>query len=190
MAPSHSVTAGHVFAGEGEAQITVQYAGGLTRPGRLIAHEYNRFGRPGQDWALLAVTDAPMIAAAPLAGAPLSVGDMLIVAGFPDAIGIDAAGKVSYAVVSEGNRHEPLVSLAIVERVSPLSLKPWVGSIPTRGISGGPIFSLDGKLAGIFVSISSTRIGDEVTHSYDACPIDVLTGQADLARAQAAIRER
>lgn len=178
------LTAGHVFAGDGEAEITVHYANGITRPGRLIAHEYNRFGRPGQDWALLAVTDAPTEAAAPLAVAPLTEGEMVIVAGFPDAIGIDSSGKVSYAAVSEGSRHEPLVSLAIVERLSPLSLRPWIGSIPTRGISGGPIFNLDGQLAGVFVSISSTRIGEQVTHSYDACPIEVLSGRAELATAR------
>jgi S1-C subfamily serine protease len=163
------LTAGHTFEGAGDVTVVVTYPDGKVRGARLAEREYDRFGTSEHDWALLDIADAPIRAAAPLSTGSAGDGETVIVLGYPDEIGIDASGNVAYTNAAGPAYHEPLTTLAVVERPDPLLLNPAVGSIPTRGMSGGPVFDLEGKLLGVFVAVNASRVAGAVTHAYEVC---------------------
>jgi hypothetical protein len=111
-----------------------------------------------------------------------SDGETVIVLGYPDEIGIDASGKVAYTTAAGPAYHEPLTTLAVVERPAPLLLRPAVGSIPTRGMSGGPVFDLKGRLLGVFVAVNASRVAGEVTHAYEVCSARATRGPRVVSR--------
>lgn len=176
------LTAGHSFEGSGEITIVATYLDGTRRAAHVLERQYDRFGTSEQDWAVLEIVDPPAWPAARVSPERAQEGDMVIVLGYPDEIGIDNEGNVGYATAEDTARHQPLTTIAVVGRAAPVLLEPWVGSIPTRGMSGAPVFDFQGRLVGIFVAVNATRVGPEVTHAYEACSAETVRGSRALAR--------
>ncbi len=166
------LTAGHSFEGATDALVVVTLPTGDTRPARLVEHRY----RPerDEDWAVLELLGAAAPSVAQGDHRRVRKGDLVFVLGYPDRIGVDAAGRVAYCPGSGRVYREPLTLMAEVDSVRPLRLIPRAGSIPIGGMSGGPVFDASGRLIGIFASVSRIEVEGEVSHAYNGSLLPAL----------------
>lgn len=179
------LTAGHAVQGLDEFEATVTLPGGTRREVRLIQSQYDRFGGANRDWAILEVAGPPLRGVPAIRPARAVEGELAIVAGYPDHIGVDASGRAAWAGGAEGSYLAPIVTLARVERVDPLSLSPRAGAIPTPGMSGAPVFNASGELIGVFVSIGRRTSEREVSHTYNAASLESLMERLERDRVEA-----
>ncbi len=167
------LTAGHSLEGIRKGQVSVTRADGGRFAARVVEHHYRADGGPDDDWALLELVGSPSLDQ-PVVIAAARPGERAFVLGYPDQIGIDAEGQVNYGSSGSADYLEPLVTVGRVEEPDAVTLAPLAGSIPTSGMSGGPVFDADGRLIGIFVSIlrSDSERGSRWT--YRMVPAEVL----------------
>jgi len=161
----HLLTAGHVVEGFDHGEILVHFPSGESLVATLDDSRYEAFG---PDWAILTLHGT-----APLADgleiATLPVGSLAFVLGYPDHIGIDPRGDLVFGE-SSTRFLQPIVTLGTVSGTDPLTLEPHVGAVPTEGMSGGPVFDLQGRLAGILVSVAREP-GAESLYHYRIVPV-------------------
>ncbi|ANM29661.1 hypothetical protein ABI59_08825 [Acidobacteria bacterium Mor1] len=178
------LTAGHAVKGLDEFEATVTLPGGTRRDVKLIQAQYDRFGGANRDWAILEVSGPPLRGVPAIRPARAREGELAIVAGYPDHIGVDATGRAAWA--GENSSYlAPIVTLATVERADPLLLSPEAGAIPTPGMSGAPVFNAAGELIGVFVSIGRRSSESEIRHTYNAASLESLMGRLRHGRVDA-----
>ncbi len=176
------LTAGHVFAGQTDFTIVVTLTDGRSYPGQLIAWQYTPDAEIMRDWAVVEILGAAPAAPAMPTGR-LEEGDLAIVLGYPDRIGLDARGDVAYAATDEGAPLDPLVTIGEVKRTAPTILTPVVGAVPLTGMSGGPVFNARGELTGLFASILRGVSRSGTTWAYRVVdPGDVTAGNDGTGR--------
>ncbi len=168
------LTAGHPLEGAPDMEVLVTLASGETRRARMLDREYEVYGGASRDWALLEILGPPLKSAPPVWIGEIREGEMALVLGYPDQIGINASGQVAYDSTEEGGYLEPLGTLGVVGRSKPLALTPQVGAIPMGGMSGGPVFDRRGGLIGIFVSLGKEASGENTSFLYNAAPVSGL----------------
>ncbi len=169
------LTAGHTLTRGGGGTIRVIATDGSSYEARVLEQRHGDRDGSGTDWALLELRGAPELAT-PLPTAAAREGSTGFVLGYPDQIGVDARGRVDY-----GSRHpdeylEPLITVGRVRGCEPLTLEPLAGSIPTAGMSGGPVFDDRGVLIGIFVSILHAAHDDATPWLYRVIPVSEALG--------------
>jgi S1-C subfamily serine protease len=168
------LTAGHSFVGRSGYEILVTLHNGEQRRAHLVAHRYDVEAEAGEDWAILEMLGPPLHSLPEVRLEAAHAGDLAFILGYPDQIGVDADGAVAHASVAQDGYLEPLETLGIVDRLEPLILTPWAGSIPIGGMSGGPVFNGSGGLVGIFVSVRKTAGAAGMRYSYRAASVQPL----------------
>ena len=159
------LTAGHSLPDEDSVEIVIRFHNGEVRTAQLLAHEYRAYGGEGHDWAVMEILGSPVTSVPSVELGEAVEGDLAMVLGYPGQIGINAAGEVAH--VSGTGGFLPLVTLSTVLQADPLLLTPTAGSIPVGGMSGGPIFDRQGRVVGIFSSVTRIRRSDGVRYTYN-----------------------
>ncbi len=172
------ITAGHSLHNIKDYRFEVIGRDGTIHNARLLDWDYALYETRSRDWAVLELSDGQSLPSVGIAKS--EVGELAIVFGFPDGIGLDVEGHVAQGGSSKSRGFlSALTTLARVTEQSPLVMKPEAGCIPIGGLSGGPVFNGRGEAFAIFVSVSrSTRTG-ALVHSYQAVAIDAV---ADVLR--------
>jgi S1-C subfamily serine protease len=172
------LTAGHSFEASGEREIRITLHNGEVRNARIMARDYRTYDGEGHDWAIMELLGPPVVSVPSATLGEAQEGDLAIVLGYPDQIGIDATGEVAH--LSEAGRFLPLVTLGTVLQRDPLLLSPTAGSIPVGGMSGGPIFDRRGRLVGIFSSVARIVQLDGARYLYNGTPLENLPSPQEL----------
>ena len=177
------ITAGHSLHEIEDYRFEVIAKDGTVHEARLLEWDYTLYETRSRDWAVLELSDGDSLPSVGIAKP--SVGELAIIFGFPDGVGIDADGYVAQGGASKRRGFlSALTTLASVAEPSPLVMKPETGCIPLGGLSGGPVFNGKGEVFAIFVSVSkSTRTG-AVLHTYQAVAIDTVTDVLRRARSR------
>ncbi len=167
----HVLTAGHVVDDSSADRITVTLASGARFTASRVSHRDDLFGDSGEDWAILQLRDPPDWDGS-LETGETTLGALAMILGYPDHIGVAADGRMAFA---ESSSHylEPIVTLGSVRQQRPLTLAPHAGAVPTGGMSGGPVFDMQGRLLGILVSVLR-QSGRESEYRYRIVPLSVL----------------
>jgi S1-C subfamily serine protease len=163
----HVLTAGHLFDGYERGEIRISFPSGLVLSGSLVAHRYEVFGDRRADWALIALSDSGPENLR-LQSTALRPGELAFVLGYPDHIGIDPQGEIVFGE-SSTRFLEPIVTMGTVK--DRFTLDPHVGAVPMSGMSGGPVFDIHGRLAGILVSVLRES-GRESLYHYRMVPVE------------------
>ena len=166
------LTAGHAMTRPADTGVVVTLLDGETRSARILDSRYEVYGGADLDWAVLEILGRPVekFPAAELGHAREQ--ELVFVLGYPDGIGVDETGSTAFEAGPDAGYLEPLVTLGVVDSREPLRLSPLAGSVPTSGMSGAPVFSEDGRLIGIFVSLGKARTRSTVTYTYNAASVD------------------
>jgi S1-C subfamily serine protease len=162
------LTAGHVVESAEAGEVLIHLLDGATRRARIGGSRYEVYGGADQDWAVLEIA-GPRVDSFPHAelAAP-RLGELSIVLGYPDQIGLDSRGRVSFGSGSPGQFLAPLATMAVVDRERPLRLAPTAGAVPTSGMSGAPVFDSQGRVIGIFASVGKQVTATSVTYTLNA----------------------
>ena len=168
------LTAGHSLDEGSDTEVLVTLVSGETRRARVLDQMYQVYGGASNDWALLEIIGPRLDSIPPVRVGKVREGELAIILGYPDQIGVDSEGRVAYATLEEGGYLEPLETLGVVGRSQPLMVKPQVGAIPMGGMSGGPVFDHRGGLIGIFVSLRREAGVKNSTFLYNAAAVSGL----------------
>ena len=152
--------------------------------GRVFQAELERPGE--EDWALLKITDAgnhPDILDSKIELAEPRADQSTVLAAYPARQGLDKQGKVR-----SFNKGDPAQGIAVsqlnpalvvssVETLQPMSLKPLAGFPPIGGMSGGPIFNMQGQVIGVQIAVSKTQDGNGKVLMYriNAVPANLMS---------------
>ena len=160
------LTSGHSLASPTALSIRVTLADGRAFDAEVVQSSFAEFASTNIDLALLRLDTTETLPSLEIAEP--QAGSMAIVPGYPGKHGVNEAGFVVAGQAYRDAPLEPLVALATIERVSPIVLRPIAGSIPTGGMSGGPVIDSDGRAVGIFNQVVTTPEKDGVLYSYGA----------------------
>lgn len=165
------LTAGHAIRLGPTSEVLVTLLDGTIRSARVTDQTYEIYGGADRDWAVLEIV-GPAVTRFP--SAPIAspgTDDLALIVGYPDQIGVDAAGRLAFDPAEGGTYLAPLVTVAQVQTARPLKLLPRAGAIPTSGMSGAPVFDERGRLVGIFVSVGKRLQGRSTEFEYNAAVV-------------------
>jgi len=166
--------------------------------GRIFSASIEEQGE--RDWARLQM-DIPDgqedLLASPIALEVASPGETVVFIGYPARLGLDAQGHVKS--FRKGNREQgvpadkllPMLVVAAADDLEAMTLKPLAGFPPVGGMSGGPLFNLNGQLVGVQHSVSTTTDNAtggvlyykiEATPSSATCPSGIAEFSIDTDR--------
>jgi len=176
------LTAHHVLTenvGDGKIKVILTLVDGRVFPAVLEKH-----GK--KDWAHLRLN--PEAVPDELLHSPIRIevpisGETAVFFGYPAQLGMDKQGRVQ--PFHKGHKKEaipasslsPMLVVASVEDREAMKLKPLAGFPPAGGMSGGPIFNLNGCLIAVQHSVSKTTdnaTGGILYYKIDAVPSDLL----------------
>ena len=151
------LTAGHGFQLEDGKihKIDILFPDGQTRQASLAQLQYEKDTSPRIDQATLAFKGPPFV----LQERPMTLdeGALVMVMGYPAALGLNDQGQVVRVRERQGDSFQPLGLLCRQHPLNARTLLPLSGAIPTQGISGAPVISLSGELVGVFSSSGRQR---------------------------------
>lgn len=160
------LTSGHSLAGASPISILVTLADGRSFDAEVVKSSYKEFGSTNLDLALLRLDTADDLPSLEISE-PRS-GETVIILGYPGKHGVNRDGLVVSGHAYRYDPLDPLVTLAVVESVSPVVLRPLTGSIPTGGMSGSPVIDSNGRAVGIFNQVRTTPEKNGVLYAYGA----------------------
>lgn len=152
------LTAAHGFYVEGgkliglEAQTIKRQKVDLS----VVAMGYSKDEFTKEDWAILKLVEPRPSKGLVLNEKAFNGGDVYLL-GYPGGMALDDSNRVVHALEVEKGATYPLAMICERSITRPNILTPRVGAIPIRGMSGAPVLSEEGKLLGMFSSISRTR---------------------------------
>lgn len=150
LADGRILTASHVVPESGATTIVTLADGSALRT-RLLARARDN-GDEVRDWAMLALdTQAPIELATTTVARPRR-GQLVAILGYPQGVGIAAAGHVARDHASQPLALAPVATLARVVSRDPMLLAPVAGTLPVDGASGSAVFDADGRLLGVVVA--------------------------------------
>jgi len=122
----------------------------------VVALKNTRDEYSKQDWAILQPVNPRRTKSLEIDPTGHSGKDVYLL-GFPGAMGLNDSNRIVHALEVEEGEVYPLAVICERSLTRPSLLSPKVGAIPVRGMSGAPVLSKDGRLIGLFSSISRTR---------------------------------
>ncbi len=152
------LTAGHGFFVESGKLIDLE-AQTISRQMldlNVVALRSTRDEFSNQDWAILQPVKTRRTKSLTMAPTGYSGKDTYIL-GFPGGMGLNDTSRVVHALEVEDGSVYPLAVICERSITRPGLLAPKVGAIPVQGMSGAPVLGKDGRLIGLFSSISRTR---------------------------------
>ena len=165
------LTAGHIVEDLQGHGVTVTLSTGETRRARAVQYFYEPLGESGSDWAILDIIGSSFRDVPDVEFSEADPGDLAIMLGYPDQIGINAVGNVAFPTGGEGETHYPLTTLGTVDDENEITLVPRAGAIPTGGMSGGPVFDSRGRLLGTLISIVRKDDQGQPSYAFRATPV-------------------
>ncbi|MFT4542067.1 MAG: S1-C subfamily serine protease [Planctomycetota bacterium] len=160
------LTSGHSLANSSSLSIRVTLADGQSFDAEVVKSSFDEFASTNLDLALLRLDTVKALPSLEI-GEPRSA-DTVIVPGYPGKHGVNPAGLIVSGQAYRNSPLQPLITLAVLESVSPISLRPLAGSIPTGGVSGSPVIDSRGRAVGIFNQVVTAPEKDGVLYSYGA----------------------
>ena len=137
--------------------IRIRTIAGTEIPVLLNSLIYDNESKPVVDWAILRPPNSFQYSE-PIPLPKVDNKSQLLIMGYPGGMGVNKNGGVVRVREEEFGRHYPLGIVSEQHRVDRHLLLPRAGAIPLRGISGAPIFNVEGELIGLFSSIGRRRI--------------------------------
>ena len=156
------LTAGHGFVVDEGKIVAIRIVAGENREVAvsLLDIRYNKLANPVQDWAILKPLYDLRMPTLPIPPSNSTFSKQVLVLGYPGSLGLNSEGLVERV---DKNMIDPKAPLGIIcerQRLDRFTLTPIAGSVPVRGISGAPIFNMDGELTGVFSSMGRRRLVD------------------------------
>lgn len=148
--------------------------------GRIFPATIERQGE--LDWAFLQMdvgTELSLLES-PVTLADAKAGETAVFLGYPARIGLDKKGQVqsfNKGMPSKGVPADQLLPMLVVATAADLEamkLDPLAGFPPVGGMSGGPIFNLQGQLIAVQHAVSKTSddaTGKVLYYKIDATPV-------------------
>ena len=122
----------------------------------VVALKNSRDNYSKQDWAILQPVNPRRTKSLEVAPVGYSGEDAYIL-GYPGGMGLNDSSRVVHALEVDEGAVYPLVVICERSLTRPGIITPKVGAIPVQGMSGAPVLSEEGRLIGLFSSISRTR---------------------------------
>lgn len=174
------LTAGHALPDDPGHEIEVTLADGRSFAARRLGARYEVFATGDEDWGVLEV-DAPAGVQLPsLELAKPTAGSLAYVLGYPSDLGIAPGGRIAPGLAHARAPLDPLLFVGRVQGLGPIDLSPVAGCVPLGGASGAPVVNEEGRLLGVFVSVSQSSQSEGVVHSYQVARVDAVQGLAAL----------
>lgn len=176
-------TANHVITQNVEGKIEVI----LTLPdGRIFPASVERQGK--RDWACLQMQvseEDKTLLESPIVMTDAKLGETAVFLGFPARLGLDQEGQVQSfnkgdkAQGIPADKLSPMLVVASAEDLDAMTFTPLAGFPPVGGMSGGPIFNLQGQMIAVQHSVSKTTedaTGKILYYKIDATPVSATKG--------------
>lgn len=178
----HVLTAGHVVPpGEVQGQeVHLTLSDGRSFAAQRLGGQYEVFATGDEDWALLEVLGAEGAALPSVQRGTPHDGGFAYVLGYPSDLGIEPGGRIEPGLAHSKAPLDPLLFVGRVNAQGPVDLEPVAGCIPLGGASGAPVVDEQGRLLGVFVSVSQAQKAGSLEHRYQVARAEVLAPVAGL----------
>lgn len=122
----------------------------------IVALGYSKDKSSHEDWAILQQVNPRRTKALSIARSHSKEQETYVL-GYPGGMALNDSNQVVHAMEVDHGSTYPLVLICERSPTRPHILLPRVGALPIQGMSGAPVLTVDGKLRGLFSSISRNR---------------------------------